>query len=120
MSVRLEWTTADYAGPSLHHHGAELADGNTVTHDVAVVIGSQVIEGTPESIGDKLRDALALLDSEASARRDADRRRRAVEKARTRYARDDIEIVDAAESVDGGYWVVGRFFIPAEDVEPGA
>lgn len=61
MSVRLEWTEAEFAGPTRRERGEYLEDGGLVTAPVAVVIGTQVIEGTYEGVVGVLRAALELF-----------------------------------------------------------
>jgi hypothetical protein len=45
MSVRLEWTIAQLAGARVYQRGDELADGNRVTANYALAIGTTIIEG---------------------------------------------------------------------------
>ena len=67
-----------------------------------------------------------------SLRREDERKRLAVKLAHERYGTDDVEVNpldeidhsigtlgDTVESVDGGYWVPARVWIPFEDVEEG-
>lgn len=59
MSVRLEWTTAEYAAPKVYRRGAELEDGNVVDEaDFALVIGTQVVQGSAIELARLLTRAL--------------------------------------------------------------
>ena len=60
MSVRLEWTEAAYAKPSVKVRGDRMADGIRVAAEMALAVGPLVIEGSRESL-------LALLDDARSA-----------------------------------------------------
>lgn len=70
MSVRLEWTVAEYAGVSFHRKGERLEDGQRVTKPLALVIGSLVIEadGYPEFVKlvERIEDALGMREQEVA------------------------------------------------------
>lgn len=60
MSVRLEWAQGG-VWVECHKQGERLGDGNRVTEPLALVLGTQVIEGTARQLGEVLARAEATL-----------------------------------------------------------
>lgn len=63
MAVRLEWTEARYAKPTVYARGAVLGDGGRVRHQAALVFGTEVIEGDVLDLIELCTDAVAALVS---------------------------------------------------------
>ena len=62
MSVRIEWTTAQYAGARWIEPGEPAPDGQTTEYGGgALIIGALAIEGTPEELRALLGRAAAVI-----------------------------------------------------------